>query len=119
MFADNQKMVRDCLFAVHLLGLAVFRALKFAAAFSFTGLLGNENSGISESAAEFERDMATARHARPSLGKGWSINLNCEQGGDCDKHSHGLFSFSFFAGYQRVGGKSHHGVAGQCKIILF
>jgi hypothetical protein len=57
--------------------------------------------------------------------------LNCEQGGDCDKHGHDLFSFSFFTG--RYGffffidaddtddsdGKPHHAVAGQCKIILF
>ena len=60
MFADNQKMVRDCIFAIHFLGLAVFRALKLAAAFSFTGLLGNGNSGISGSTAALERDMATA-----------------------------------------------------------
>ena len=98
MFADNQKMVRDCIFAIHP-GRAIF-----------------------DRRLQLERKCpkrALEPSTRQSPGKGRSINLNCEQGGDCDKHSHGLFSFSFFAGRQRVDGKPHHGVAGQCKIILF
>ena len=125
VLGDNQNVFGNRIFAISLQGLAVFRALKVAATIGLSGLAGNVYAGISECTATLERDIATARCARASTRKGRCINLNCEQGGDCDKHRHVFFSFSSFI--ERYGfffaidadGEPHHAVAGQCKIILF